>query len=248
MNLELAEFRQIGRARDLGRAAAGLGRRRRASWGRASRRRACALTMSRRTRKVEFRRRARASRRRTSRRRSARRARWRAAGRRAPGRPVGKSNSRGATLRLARNDLYHHWSTRRRAARRRLRPGPRSKRGSSLSPRNDVMKCTRLTGLFQHWQKRSPGHASRRRTSRRSPTRCARRWPARRGTCVGTISRNEALAWTRRQFKFIFTPSPYRAAAGRGLCRPDLGEVVLACVKIDQCSQSPIQYDDSGKF
>jgi hypothetical protein len=38
MHLQLAELREVGRAGDLGRAAAGLGRRRRASWGRAPRR------------------------------------------------------------------------------------------------------------------------------------------------------------------------------------------------------------------
>ena len=41
MDLQLAEFRQIRGAGDLGRAAAALGGRRRAAWGRAARRRAC---------------------------------------------------------------------------------------------------------------------------------------------------------------------------------------------------------------
>ena len=48
--------------------------------------------------------------------------------------------------------------------------------------------------------------------------------------------RNEAcrLSHGRDVFKFIFALSPYRAAAGRGLCRLDLVEAVLACVKINQ--------------
>jgi len=50
MDLELAKFRQIGRARDLGRAAAGLGRRRGSSRRGTSRRRTCALTTSWRSR------------------------------------------------------------------------------------------------------------------------------------------------------------------------------------------------------
>ena len=41
MNLQLAELRQIGGTWHLRGAAAGLGRRRRAAWGRAARRRAC---------------------------------------------------------------------------------------------------------------------------------------------------------------------------------------------------------------
>ena len=48
------------------------------------------------------------------------------------------------------------------------------------------------------------------------------------------------LARPRRQFKFIFALSPYRAAAGRGLCRLDLAEAALACVEINQCSRSPV--------
>jgi len=51
VDLQLAEFRQIRGAGDLGRAAAGLGRRRRAAGWRAARRRACALTTSWRWRK-----------------------------------------------------------------------------------------------------------------------------------------------------------------------------------------------------
>ena len=54
------------------------------------------------------------------------------------------------------------------------------------------------------------------------------------GDLCGNEMRRSTLARPRRQFKFIFTPSPYRAAAGRGLCRLDLVEAVLACVKINQ--------------
>ena len=43
MHLQLAELREVGRAGDLGRAAAGLGRRGRASGWRAAGRRACGV-------------------------------------------------------------------------------------------------------------------------------------------------------------------------------------------------------------
>ena len=68
--------------------------------------------------------------------------------------------------------------------------------------------------------------------------------------CGKTFTKRGAstLVRPRRQFKFIFALNPYRAAAGRGLCRPDLVEAVLACVGINRCSLSPIQHDDSGKF
>ena len=108
MHLQLAEFRQIGRARDLGRAAAALWGRRRAARRGTSRRRTCALTMSRRTRKVEFRRRARASRRRTSRRSSARSSWWWASRWRAPGRPVWKSNFSSARSKEPNSPVAFH--------------------------------------------------------------------------------------------------------------------------------------------
>ncbi len=63
--------------------------------------------------------------------------------------------------------------------------------------------------------------------------------------CGNTFTKRGA---SPKPLKFIFALSPYRAVVGRGLSRPDLGEVVLACVGINRCSLSPIQHDDSGKF
>ena len=79
MHLQLAELREVGRAGDLGRAAAGLGRRRRAAWGRAPRRRSARRGTPRR-------RATRRSGRRTSRRRAA---------------PVGKSTSESVDASMA---------------------------------------------------------------------------------------------------------------------------------------------------